>query len=394
MVAKLRVLQPRVTDLADMSYADEDEGYVRMSGGYDHAYVGKGQAAYTPIMPAHTTKIAPSFDGTKSWFAFEEAIDDWTDVTELEPEKRGPALRNRLEGDAAIYRTLLDRELLKNPDTGVQYFKQTIRPHFVKGAASVFLYRMFALMRANRGSQEMLRWIGRFSVLRKRLHEAWMDLLIPFPRDHQMVAVAIQQAIGGLGEDQVDREEVYAGVLTRQRNDHMARYPFNDHLISLIFTCLGDLTEQQRERLQSTLLLRGLTVENYTYDLVREALIELFCAPRSALDNPHLRTSGTARSFCIIEYGELEGECGFWVEDDLTGHEGFVPETDDVFWVYDEISQAWASHPFQGRKFHKTPGKGKGKGKGAKGKKKFIPYKRQRKGRFRAIQQSSTLGRQ
>ena len=42
-----------------------------------------------------TTKIPPMFNGTTSWFAYGEAIEDWCDVTELEPEKRGPALRNR-----------------------------------------------------------------------------------------------------------------------------------------------------------------------------------------------------------------------------------------------------------------------------------------------------------
>ena len=47
-----------------------------------------------------TTKVAPAYDGRTSFFAFEDAIDDWCDITELEPEKRGPALRNRLEGDA------------------------------------------------------------------------------------------------------------------------------------------------------------------------------------------------------------------------------------------------------------------------------------------------------
>ena len=47
-----------------------------------------------------TTKVAPAYDGRTSFFAFEDAIDDWCDITELEPEKRGPALRNRLEGEA------------------------------------------------------------------------------------------------------------------------------------------------------------------------------------------------------------------------------------------------------------------------------------------------------
>ena len=35
-------------------------------------------------------------------------VDDWCDITELEPEKRGPALRNRLEGEAQQYKRLLD----------------------------------------------------------------------------------------------------------------------------------------------------------------------------------------------------------------------------------------------------------------------------------------------
>ena len=47
-----------------------------------------------------TTKVAPAYDGRTSFFAFEDAIDDWCDITEPEAEKRGPALRNRLEGDA------------------------------------------------------------------------------------------------------------------------------------------------------------------------------------------------------------------------------------------------------------------------------------------------------
>ena len=32
-----------------------------------------------------TPKVAPSFDGTTSWFAYEEAIDDWLDITPLTP---------------------------------------------------------------------------------------------------------------------------------------------------------------------------------------------------------------------------------------------------------------------------------------------------------------------
>ena len=99
-------------------------------------------------------------DGRTLWFAYEEAIDEWCDVTELDPTKRGPALKSRLEGEAAIYKYMLDREHLKSPDTGVEYFKLTLRPYFVRGAKNVFLYRLFAIFKRSRGQQDLLRWMG------------------------------------------------------------------------------------------------------------------------------------------------------------------------------------------------------------------------------------------
>ena len=40
-----------------------------------------------------TPKVAPSFDGRISWFAFDEAIDDWLDITTLAPGKWEPSLK-------------------------------------------------------------------------------------------------------------------------------------------------------------------------------------------------------------------------------------------------------------------------------------------------------------
>eukprot|EP00439_Symbiodinium_sp_Y106_P015041 s657_g2.t1 len=123
-----------------------------------------------------TTKVPPSYDGRSSWFAYEDAIDDWCDITELDADKRGPALRNRLEGEAAIHKRLLDRDRLalrnrlegeaaihkrlldrdrlKDPTNGVKYFKSFLRPLFVKGAANVFLYQVPALCQQNARSVE------------------------------------------------------------------------------------------------------------------------------------------------------------------------------------------------------------------------------------------------
>ena len=71
-----------------------------------------------------TPKVAPSFDGRISWFAFEEAIYDWLDITTLAPDKWAPSLKAILVGDASIYKPLFfDRETLRDPNDGVEYFK-------------------------------------------------------------------------------------------------------------------------------------------------------------------------------------------------------------------------------------------------------------------------------
>ena len=80
-------------------------------------------------------------------FKYEELIDDWLDLTQLEAGKRGPALKNRLVGDAGMYKGLLDRETLRSED-GVKYFKDTLRLHFIKGAQSFFLWRFHQFIRA------------------------------------------------------------------------------------------------------------------------------------------------------------------------------------------------------------------------------------------------------
>ena len=59
------------------------------------AYYGERGVHNNPMRQVHTTKIPPAYAGDTSWFAFEEAVEDWLDVTELDAEKRGPALRNR-----------------------------------------------------------------------------------------------------------------------------------------------------------------------------------------------------------------------------------------------------------------------------------------------------------
>ena len=77
-----------------------------------------------------------TLEWSTSWSKYEELIDDWLDLTELEAGKRGQTLKNRLVGDEKMHKGLLNRELLRT-ENGVKYFRDTLRPHFIKGAQSV-----------------------------------------------------------------------------------------------------------------------------------------------------------------------------------------------------------------------------------------------------------------
>ena len=158
------------------------------------------------------------------------------------------------------------------------------------------------------------------------------------------------------------------------------------NLYALTFIVLADLSEPQRERLTSTLTLRGYTVQMYTFEVVREVFLELFCMPKSSLDNPSLRTGGGQRAFCILDQGEVAGEYGYWAEDDETGEEGFLPEMEDVFWTFQDDNWTWSPSYFQGRKIRR--GKGKGKGKGRKGRTQFTPFRKGKTGKGKTSTQT------
>ena len=53
----------------------------------DEYVFGTGTESTTSYTQS-TPKIPPGFDGRSSWFAFEEAVDDWIDTTTLDAEKQ------------------------------------------------------------------------------------------------------------------------------------------------------------------------------------------------------------------------------------------------------------------------------------------------------------------
>ena len=62
---------------------------------YASAYARSADAAWaaeashiSPMIGSQvTTKIPPSYDGRRLWFTYEEEIDDWCDITELDADR-------------------------------------------------------------------------------------------------------------------------------------------------------------------------------------------------------------------------------------------------------------------------------------------------------------------
>ena len=269
-----------------------------------------------------TPKIPPTFDGTTSWFEFEDLIEDWLGITTLTNEKIGPSLKNALVGPAVFYKNLFDNTLLRNPDRGLAHFKEVLRPYFVKGSNHVFLYRFIQLFRTYRGSAEFVHWIGRYEIALKRLRIAWSDLFDPtiFPSVEdaafaEMITPAQQEALAA----EMDRDERIrqANLLRDQiiiglRAQHEGQYPLSDNLVALIFLAQSDLSEAQRERFITSMSLRQTSMNHYTYLLVKQLFLELFCATRTGIADPVIQHRKRT-TFLVIEEGDYEDETGYWV---------------------------------------------------------------------------------
>ncbi len=72
---------------------------------------GTGELPQGALM---SVKVPPGYDGRGSWFAYEELVLDWEDSATLDKKLRGLALKNRVYGDATVYKPMLDRDTLKD----------------------------------------------------------------------------------------------------------------------------------------------------------------------------------------------------------------------------------------------------------------------------------------
>ena len=143
---------------------------------------------------------------------------------------------------------------------------------------------------------------------------------------------------------------------------HMDKFPLGDNLMGLMLVAMADLNEAQRLSFTSATVTRSLKIPKYTFEGITEIFIELFCANKTAFNNPFLnsRSGGGGRSFCILEEGEYGEETGYWAIDEETQEEGFLPEFGDTFWIYDGEA-FFGKRLTHGRNLKKLGKGGKGK---------------------------------
>ena len=141
-------------------------------------------------------------------------------------------------------------------------FWDTLRPHFIKRAQNVFLWRFYLLIRARKGNIEMVDWIGKFSLLLKRLKDSWMDLLPLSAMNQQQRESLYQAGMTHLNAERRSSNEARWDPTQQGTRDtwhatqvtaHERLFPFNDNWTSLMFIVASDPREAQRERLTSSL---------------------------------------------------------------------------------------------------------------------------------------------
>ena len=97
-----------------MSEWNDPEDDANHHDGDDYEIVGASEDKRLLKGRTFSSKVPPHFHGDSSWFSYEDAIEEWCSITNMEPRLRGPNIMNGLLGNAAWMKPLLDIPSLQN----------------------------------------------------------------------------------------------------------------------------------------------------------------------------------------------------------------------------------------------------------------------------------------
>ena len=79
----------------------------------------------------------------------------------------------------------------------------------------------------------------------------------------------------------------------------------------------------------------GIQLQGYTFYIIRDHMVERFCAQGPTLGNPACRVSGQGRTSAVLEHGEIESSIGDWADCSETREDGFLAKSDGGCLTYD-----------------------------------------------------------
>ena len=129
------------------------------------------------------------------------------------------------------------------------------------------------------------------------------------PQFVALLPAAAQQVLQNIEDHDELRlrlQEAHDEFVNVLRAAHRAQFPLTDNLMSLVFLVQADLNEIQRERFVTSMSLRQIEMNQYTYLQVKQLFMELFCTTRTGIADPTIRH--TKRStFLVSEEGKATG---------------------------------------------------------------------------------------
>ena len=166
----------------------------------------------------------------------------------------------------------------------------------------MFLWRFMQIFKLHRGGNDMMQWIAKMPIPRRRVEEAWMSLIDPvdqtdagfqqfFIAAQTQAANLVQQGGGDQAQQQAAAQAVDAATELTNYNDHLAQnhrtqFPLGTNLWALVLIVLSDLSEHMRERFMTTLTMRNQSMANLTPNDLHRISMDLYCTPASALESP------------------------------------------------------------------------------------------------------------
>ena len=187
--------------------------------------------------------------------------------------------------------------------------------------------------------------------------------------------------------------QILTAVNERRRQVHLEKAPLRKNLIGPLLCHMmshAELSFDQRMSLTSAMAHRGTDLVGLDAGALRDIFVEMFCNPRTAVDDPLLNNTGHGgrRSFTVMDEGEPDDSFGFWAENEADGAEEFLDAHEDSFYIYDEQNDSWFQPRFQGRRSKRGKRKGRGgKGRGrGRGGQRFFKSRRKKRGHYQEDQ--------